>query len=193
MTISLRNIFQFKVVLVGSKPQIWRRFIIPNTATLGQLHKTLQIVMGWTDSHLHQFVINQVFYGIPDDEFGIDMDVKDEELFKIKDLINKEKEKMIYEYDFGDSWTHKIILEKVLPFDVKQSLPKCLKGKRACPPEDCGGIWGYEQLLDNLNNPNTSEYKDAIEWLGHKIDPEEFDIEEINQLLEEWYNSTTTG
>ena len=186
MAVALRNIFQFKVSLLGSKPLIWRRFLISDDATLDELHDALQIVLGWTDSHLHQFIINQVFYGISDDEFGIDMDVEDETQFKIKDLINKEKEEMVYEYDFGDDWTHKIILEKILPFDVKQSLPKCLKGKRACPPEDCGGVWGYEQLLDNLSNPNNPEYKEAIDWLGYKIDPEKFDIQETNQLLEKW-------
>jgi hypothetical protein len=91
-----------------------------------------------------------------------------------------------YEYDFGDSWEHKILLEKILPFDTKTALPVCIKGKRACPPEDCGGIWGYEELLEAISNPKHPDHENMLEWLGGEFDPEEFDLEEINGNLAEY-------
>ena len=139
--------------------------------------------MGWTDSHLHQFIANQVFYGTPDDDFELEME--DETQYKLSQLLTKEKESLVYEYDFGDSWEHKILLEKILPYDSKIVLPVCLKGKRACPPEDCGGIWGYEELLQTISNPKHPDHDEMLEWLGGKFDPEEFDLEEINEDLEE--------
>ena len=91
-----------------------------------------------------------------------------------------------YEYDFGDSWEHKILLEKIFPFDNKMALPVCIKGKRACPPEDCGGIWGYEEFLKTISDPKHPEYEDMLEWLGGEFDPEEFDLEGINGDLAEY-------
>ena len=88
-----------------------------------------------------------------------------------------------YEYDFGDGWEHKIILEKILPFDQANQSSSCIKGKRACPPEDCGGIWGYQELLDTLNDPKHPEYESMLEWLGGRFDSETLDIEEINRML----------
>ena len=101
--------------------------------------------------------------------------------------MTKEKEFLVYEYDFGDSWEHKILLEKILPYDSKIVLPVCLKGKRACPPEDCGGIWGYEELLVTISDSKHPDHEDMLEWLGGNFDPEEFDLEEINEDLAEYW------
>jgi hypothetical protein len=182
---SLRSTYQLKVTLNDSKPPIWRRILVPSDITLGKLHFVLQSSMGWTDSHLHQYVSNSVFYGVNDDEFGA-MEVEDEDKCKLSQLLKSEKNSLIYEYDFGDGWRHKVLLEKILPFDKNSQLPLCIKGKRACPPEDCGGIWGYEELLETLSNPNDPEYERMLDWLGGSFDSELIDVEEINSMLAEY-------
>lgn len=180
-TKQLRHIYQVKITLIGSKPPIWRTVLVPGELRLGAFHDVIQVAMGWTDSHLHQFIANKVFYGVPDDDFG--MEIEDESKYKLSQLLKKEKDSIIYEYDFGDSWEHKILLEKILPDDGKTVLPSCIKGKRACPPEDCGGIWGYEELLKTISDPKHPEHEDMLEWLCGEFDPEEFDLEEINEDL----------
>lgn len=182
----LISIYQLKVTLNGSKPPIWRRILVPSNIALGKLHLVLQIAMGWTNSHLHQFISKGVFYGVQDDDLGIDMEVENEDNFKLSQLLKSEKDTLIYEYDFGDSWEHKVLLEKILPFDKSNQLPSCIKGKRACPPEDCGGIWGYQALQETLSNPDDEEYASTLEWLGNDFDPEALDIEEINKILVEY-------
>ena len=179
-----RSIYQIKIALIGSKPPIWRTVLVPGNLGLGAFHDVIQVAMGWTDSHLHQFIANKVFYGIPDDDFELEME--DEAKYKLSQLLKKEKDTLIYEYDFGDSWEHKILLEKILPFDSNTALPVCIKGKRACPPEDCGGIWGYEDLLETISNVKHPEHADMLEWLGGEFDPEEFDLEQINKDLAEY-------
>lgn len=181
----LRTIYQIKVTLNETKPPVWRRILVPSTINLGQFHTVLQIVMGWTDSHLHQFISGRTMYGMADDEVGADfgLDMEDETQYKLSDLLVEEKASLIYEYDFGDGWRHKIQLEKKLPYDKAIKLPSCVKGKRACPPDDCGGVWGYQELLEVIEDPSHPEYDEMIEWLGGEFDPEEFDVEETNKLL----------
>lgn len=182
----LRSIYQVKVTLAGSKPPIWRTILIPSTITLEDFHTVLQIGMGWTDSHLHQFVSGRDIYGTPDSDFDLDFEIKDERKYKISHCLKKEKDKLIYEYDFGDGWEHKIVLDRILPFDKSVPLPRCMKGKRNCPPEDCGGIWGYQDLLEILQDPTHPEHEEMIEWLGEEFDPDYFDIKEINALFAEF-------
>ena len=177
------TVYQIKITLIGAKPPIWRTVLVASDIDLEAFHDVIQLAMGWTDSHLHQFIANNVFYGIPDDDFG--MEIEDESKYKLSQLLSKEKDTIKYEYDFGDSWEHKILLEKILPFATKTALPVCIKGKRACPPEDCGGIWRYEELLETISNPKHPDYKDMLEWLGGEFDPEEFDLEAINEDLAE--------
>ena len=180
-TKSLQQIYQIKVTLNGSKPPIWRRLLVPSSITLSKLHDVLQIAMGWTDSHLHQFVAGGRFYGQPDPDF--DFDVINEKSVRLDRLLKKEKDSITYEYDFGDGWEHKIQLEKALPFDPNLTLPTCIKGKRACPPEDVGGIWGYQEFLQAIHDPSHPEHEEYLEWLGEKFDPEYFKVDEVNELL----------
>ncbi len=179
-----RTIYQIKISLIGVKPPIWRTVLVPGDLGLGAFHEVIQVAMGWTDSHLHQFIANKKFYGVPDDDFELEME--DETKYKLAQLLKKEKDSIIYEYDFGDSWEHKILLEKILPDDGKTVLPVCIKGKRACPPEDCGGIWGFEELLETIADTNHPDHEDMLEWVGGEFDPEEFDLEEINEDLAEY-------
>ena len=148
----LRSIYQLKVSLEGSKPPIWRRLLVKSDIKLDVLHLALQISMGWTDSHLHQYISrDRKFYGIKDDDFEMDgFEMHDESTVRLSNILKAEKDSLIYEYDFGDSWTHKIVIEKILPFDTTKKLPYCVTGKRACPPENCGEIWGYSDLLKAL-------------------------------------------
>ncbi|WPL17160.1 Site-specific recombinase XerD [Thiorhodovibrio winogradskyi] len=178
-----KSVYQLKVTLKGTKPPIWRRLLVPADLPLGKLHEVLQLVMGWENYHLHQFISGGRFFGMQDGEFSLDAEIEDENQFKIKDLLSAEKETLGYEYDFGDSWDHKIVLEKILPAEDGQQPPRCIKGMRACPPEDCGGIWGYQELLETLSDPKNPDYEEMLEWVGGEFDPELFDIGRVNKQL----------
>jgi Plasmid pRiA4b ORF-3-like protein len=149
--------------------------------TLPQLHDTIQVVMGWTDSHLHQFIIGGVEYGLPNPDFADDM--RTEQRVKLERVVTSEKERFVYEYDFGDSWTHIILLEKILPPDPLVHYPRCLTGKRACPPEDVGGVWGYAGFLEAIRVSEHPEHEEMLEWCGGAFDPEAFSLHDINQAL----------
>jgi hypothetical protein len=185
----LRTIYQLKVTLNDSKPPIWRRILVSSNIDLGNFHRILQIVLGWTDSHFHQFISGGTMYGTPVDEFGSGLELKweDEKKYKLSQLLKKEKDSLIYEYDFGDSWKHKIVLEKILPDDGSVKVPTCIKGKRACPPEDCGGIWGYQNFLEAIQDPSHPEHEEMLEWIGGEFDPEYFDVKETNEILADYY------
>lgn len=182
----LRSTYQIKITLDGAKPPIWRTVQVPSTVKLADFHLVIQITMGWTNSHLHQFMANQEIYGIADDEFDMGMDIKDENQFKLSQLLSKEKDSIQYEYDFGDGWGHKIVLEKILPYEKDAKLPTCIKGKRACPPEDCGGIWGYEEFVNTIQDPEHPDHQEMLEWVGGSFDPEVLDLEEVNEMLIEY-------
>ncbi len=180
----LRSIYQLKVTLKYSSPPIWRRLQIASTDSLEDVHIALQIVMGWTNNHLHQFVKDRVCYGIPDEDFPSDM--LDETDYRLDQLLKKEKDTLMYEYDFGDGWMHDVVLEKILPFKTDIKLPVCLKGSRACPPEDVGGVPGYEMFLEAIADPSHPEHEDMLEWIGGDFDPGQFNLAEVNDLLREY-------
>lgn len=141
--------------------------------------------MGWKNCHLHQFEIEKTLYGIPNDEFTGDtgIAIKDGGTYKLFHLLKKEKDFLDYEYDLGDGWRHKVILEKILPYDRAVKVAKCVKGKRACPPEDCGGVWRYQDLLEIIKDPSHPEYTETLDWLGKDFDPNCFNLEEVNEML----------
>ena len=182
MAQTLRKTYQLKISLKNAKPPIWRRFLIENSVALPKFHDAVQIVMGWTDSHLHQFTAGDRCYGVPDPDFDFS-EILDEKKFRLNQLLKKEKDSMSYEYDFGDGWDHKITLEKILPFDPEAALPLCIKAKGACPPEDVGGIWGYYNFLEALNDPDHPEHDEYKEWIGYDFDPAAYDIKEVNEIL----------
>jgi len=179
------KIYQIHITLSGFKPKIWRRLLLPSDLLLSDLHKIIQTSMGWTNSHLHQFIKDQTFYTkrYPDDDTWGEMNNVDYSKIRISYLLKKEKDKIVYEYDFGDGWEHEVLLEKVLPSDQKTKYPVCLAGKMNCPPEDCGGVWGYSDMLEILKNPKHEEYESYIQWLGGEFDPEYFDKEAVNEML----------
>lgn len=178
----MKSIYQIQIALKDSKPKIWRRILVQSDVKLDDFHRILQTTMGWTNSHLHQFSAGPQEYA--PEEFEID-GAKDSRKVKLEKILNEKQPNILYEYDFGDGWEHSIILEKTLPFDDKVTLPVCLAGKRNCPPEDCGGIWGYGDLLEILSNPGHPEYEEWIEWVGEDFDPADFDKEFINEQLQQ--------
>lgn len=175
-------VYQMKVTLEDISPLISRRIQVTNDTTLGKLHRILQIIMGWSNYHLHEFVIEGVSYGVPDKD-GI-FEGKNERNVRLSQVVSKKQTKFSYIYDFGDYWQLKILIEKILPLEPDMQYPICIKGKRACPPEDCGGAGGYDDFIETIQDPNHPEHDETLEWVGGSFDPEAFDIAEINRELE---------
>ncbi len=191
-------IYQLKVTLKGSRPPIWRRIQVEAETSLFTLHGILQIVMEWEEAHLHQFVVGNprqdpAIYSDPELNDGLDFfDTLDENDYTLKDIAPQEKSKFIYEYDFGDDWEHQIVVEKILPRESGVKYPRCVTGKRASPPEDVGGLWGYEEFQEIVQNPDHPERTEMLEWAGYDesegFDPEYFDLEAINALLRQEFD-----
>jgi hypothetical protein len=174
---------QLKVKLNRIKPDIWRRVIVDSSYTLHQLHETIQIAMGWYNCHLYEFNVQGEIYGIPDEEDNfLAYEVEDSRKIKIDALGLALKDKIKYVYDLGDDWAHTIIFEKILKIGEVE-YPVCLAGARNCPPEDCGSVPGYEEIVEAMKKPKSKEAKEFIDWLGGPYDSEEFDIERINARL----------
>jgi len=176
-------IYQLKITLKGSKPPIWRRVQVPGTSTLGELHQIIQEALGWWNCHLHEFTIDGVPYGDPDtDEFGESLN---ENSARLNRLGLAPRSRFRYQYDFGDDWQHEILVEQVLPPERGVFYPRCIAGRRACPPEDCGGIWGYyDHFLPAIRDPSHPEYDEMREWIGREFDPNAFDLEATNARVQ---------
>lgn len=180
-----RYTYVLKVTLDDIKPPIWRSVQVPGTYTLGDLHEVLQILMGWENYHLHSFFVGGIEY--QDVETVEDnADAKDEDLVTLETLLPGREFKFRYVYDFGDDWVHTITVDSVIPTDQlrdnEQNRVICLKGKRAAPPEDCGSVPGYYQLIDALDDPTDPENRELLEW-ADGFDPDRFDIDSVNDLL----------
>jgi len=193
-----QEIYQLKVTLRYTKPPIWRRLLVPAGVTLEVLHDILQAAMGWYDSHLHEFSIGQKRFGKPDPEDDL-MDlpaVINERTAYLFIVLGKARSKAIYTYDFGDSWEHMIVVEKVLPPDPRIGYPICVGGKLKCPPEDCGGIPGYYNFLEAIGDPAHKEHEDMLDWVGGDYNPEAFSVDDVNRRLahlQRWWAKTRNG
>ena len=173
------QIYQIKVTFRGVRPPIWRRIQVSDNFTLAKLHGIIQVVMGWDDDHLHVFTWEGLNYGDPDPELGF----RSEARVRLSQLHLEQKSRIRYEYDFGDSWEHDLLVEKILPPEPGVIYPRCLAGKRACPPEDVGGIWGYASFLEAIQDPAHPAHEEYLEWIGDEFDPETFDLEAVNLAL----------
>ena len=173
------NMVTLKVTLRDTKPPVWRRLVMPAAMTLRDLHQAIQAAMGWDDSHLHAFTIGGEEYGDPR---SVD-DAADEKRVTLSSLMSSSAVRFSYIYDFGDDWEHLIVFEKSQPAAEGASHPVCIAGKRNCPPEDCGGVWGYGALLAILADPSHPEHAEQTEWLGEGFDPEAFDLDRTNAAL----------
>lgn len=179
-----KTAYQIKLELSDSEPKIWRRLVIPADMLLSDLHKVIQTAMGWTNSHLHQFIKGRVFLEPPSEEDFWDSTGIDYTGYTINRLLEKKNDKIVYEYDFGDGWEHAITLEKVIDgFDG--ALPVCTAGALNCPPEDVGGIGGFQWFKKAIQNPSHPDHEMYMEWGGEHYDPEYFDLDEINKMLQD--------
>lgn len=174
------TVFQIKITLEGIEPPIWRR-IQTKGCTLDNLHQLIQIAMGWEFEHLYRFNIGGVQYA--------DLDMIDDEetedacnttLSEVLPVRNR-RPRFSYEYDFGDEWIHQLIVEERIPPEEGMMYPICLAGQRACPPEDCGGPWGYEDFVEAISNPDHRRHEEILEWVGGEFDPGRFDREAVNK------------
>jgi hypothetical protein len=201
------QIYELKITLRGSKPPIWRRIAVATDIRLSNLHQVIQVVMGWGNYHLHQFVIRNHRAKLTREELSslswqeryeklikcrdrcwsdprMELEgAEDEKKMKLCDMAPAVKSNFIYEYDFGDGWEHEIKVVKIGPPVEGVKYPVCIAGKLACPPEDCGGIWGYYDMLEILKNPKHKQHKEFVEWIGGKFDPECFNLDEVNATL----------
>ncbi len=190
-----KTIHHLRIELVGIRPPIWRRVIVPSAMTLDMLHEVIQVVMGWTNDHLHEFVLPRTGGGWPQrfsphrDPFGnpLEMDGDDEHEVTLAEVCPEPKSVLIYTYDFGDSWDHRITVQKVTPPDPKHPAPHCLAGKRSGPPEDSGGPHPYASFCAALTDPDHPDHEDVVNWVEEQFeegfDPEFIDIDLINRRL----------
>lgn len=174
------DIYQLKITLRYTAPPIWRRVEVQGDTRLSKLHKILQIVMGWTDSHLHAFRCGKASYGTPDPDFPDDL--QSERNVRLDQILAKGGT-LIYEYDFGDGWEHVLEVEAIFEPASDATYPRCLIGQRACPPEDCGGPPGYQRLLEVLADSKDADYEEMREWLGSDFDAEDFNLHAVNRAL----------
>jgi hypothetical protein len=178
------EIYQLKVTLLGTKPPIWRRLLTPSDLTLAQLHDVLQIAMGWQNSHLHEFHARGRRIGVPDPDCAeVEMGMEDERKVRLSSVLGVARAKITYTYDFGDGWEHSVVMEKCLSADPGTVYPVCTDGKFACPPEDCGGLGGYYDVLAALAHPDDKKHKDMLEWIDESYDPLAFSVDDVNTIL----------
>jgi hypothetical protein len=176
------RVFQLKIQLREVRPPVWRRVLVPGEMTLAELHEVMQTAMGWSNSHLHEFEVEGVQYGVPDSDWGLD-EVADESRVKLF-RVAREDARLRYAYDFGDGWQHDITVEKVLSPQPGTRYPCCIAGRRACPPEDVGGPWGYQDFLAAVEDPGHDEHEHWVEWVGGGFDPAEFDLAAVDEAMD---------
>jgi len=176
-------LYQLKIQLEDIDPPVWRRILVSGDINLGQLHEVIQEVMGWTNTHLHEFIIDEESYSDP--EFEID-DSRNETRYRLSQVAPQAGKEFDYLYDPGDGWEHKIVVERTLAADERYAgQAVCVAGARACPPEDCGGPGGYEEFLAAITHPKHKRHQELREWIGGDFDAEHFALDEINELLRE--------
>jgi hypothetical protein len=179
------EIYQIKVTLLGTDPPIWRRLLVPADLTLERLHDVLQLAVGWEDCHMHEFRIGKQRFGKPDPlerAFGRPRTAS-ERTARLFTVLDKARAKAVYTYDFGDGCDHEIVVEKCLTPEPGRAYPACLAGERHGPPEDCGGLPGFHDMLEAISDPRHEQHDEILEWLGGDFDPEAFSVDDVNQRL----------
>jgi hypothetical protein len=172
-------VYQLKITLANVQPPVWRRVQVKD-CSLARLHDIIQISMGWTNSHMHVFDVGGEQYG--EDPMG-ELDWRSARTVKFSQIAAAGHKRFVYTYDMGDNWEHLIQVEKTLSAEKGVRYPHCVAGERACPPEDCGGPWGYEEFLEAIRDPKHEQHEDLLEWIGGEFDPEVFDAHAVNQEL----------
>ena len=180
----IEPIARIRIELQDLEAKIWRRVDVPLSATLAALHDVIQVTMGWTDSHLHEFVVGGRVYGVPTPEDEIyEPKVYKAAAIRLKTLIERRVDRFLYVYDFGDNWRHDVIVEKVRDGDADTEYPAFVDGARRCPPEDVGGTSGFTEFLEAVLDPSHEEHSRMMEWYGGRFDPEDIDEQRIRLVL----------
>jgi hypothetical protein len=177
-----KTVYLLRASLAGTRPEIWRTVLVPDDYTLAHVHAILQTVMNWLDYHLHEFEINDKSYGRPDCDDEAE-GLLDERAVTLKEVLAATTEPFSYAYDFGDGWRLSLAVQDILRRDPKTLYSQCVGGSRSAPPEDVGGISGYESFLEAIADPSHEEHDEQLEWVGGAFDPEELDLEYINDEL----------
>lgn len=183
MAANAKRVHRLKVTLREVKPPVWRRIEVPSSIKLSELAPVLEAAMGWLGGHLHSFEIAGVRYETPDDDdFGFPI-AEDERKVRLREVLPVVKSKMQWSYDFGDGWKHDVWVEAIEARRNDVVYPVCIDGKRACPPEDCGGPWGYGDLLAALGDPAHDDHEQMTEWAPPGFDAEGFDADEATETM----------
>jgi hypothetical protein len=180
-----RSIYQLHIQLEEIEPAIWRRISVPGKISLTHLHRLLQLAMGWENYHLHLFTIGGVQYGEPDPEYADEgIQIKHDRYASVRDVLRTEGMRFRYDYNFGDDWRHDVLVERIELLEGEDWVaPRCLDGKRAGPPEDCGGVSGYYELLEALRDPRHHDHERLRTWVGDHFDPELFSVQQLNSAF----------
>jgi hypothetical protein len=180
------TVVHIKVTLNDIRPAIWRRLRVPDSMNLRQLSQMIQVAMGWHGGHLHVFEIGALQYSDP----SMFDEGEDEARMTVKKLMQEEISRFLYTYDFGDNWDHVVLIEKKTPSPDSPTAPACVAGARACPPEDCGGAPGYEELIAALAEPDRPESRELLEWTDEDFDPEGFSLEEADRRVKTFFGAS---
>ncbi|HEY0749121.1 MAG TPA: plasmid pRiA4b ORF-3 family protein [Steroidobacteraceae bacterium] len=176
--------WQLRIELLGVSPTVWRRLIVPEIIKLPKLHKVFQTALGWTNSHLHEFLISGAKYADPDPDLAEELEHIDERNIVLVKALGLDARCFDYLYDFGDSWHHVVVVEDQHPHaDVAPSLVHCSDGANACPPEDVGGVHGYAEFLEAIADSEHEDHDRYLEWVGGRFDPKRFDLDAANLAL----------
>lgn len=184
------SVHQMKVTLKDTEPPIWRRLQVPAAIDLRELHLLFQVVMGWHNEHLYEYRVGRRYFGEPEPKSwgveGFGPPMQDARKTPLLEIAPRAGSKFLYTYDMGDSWEHQVLVEKVIAASPGAHLPTCLAGERACPPEDCGGIWGYRNIIAALEKRDAPQAAGLVEWLGDGFEPDKFDLAGVNAQLSRW-------
>ncbi|MCF8245164.1 MAG: plasmid pRiA4b ORF-3 family protein [Saprospiraceae bacterium] len=181
----MSKIYQLKITLKEVKPPVWRRLEVPADLKLDKLEAIILTAMDWGGGHLTSFEFDREEY-VNDTAFmfeELDMEGLPMSKTRLQKVLTAEKQKGLFTYDFGDDWRHEVLLEKILESEKGVKYPRCTAGKRACPPDDCGGPWGYPDFLKAINDPKHPEHEEMLDWIGGEFDAEAFDLEGVNGRL----------
>jgi Plasmid pRiA4b ORF-3-like protein len=176
------KLYELHVELEDIKPPIWRRILVPGSMKLPALHDLLQLVMGWSDSHLHSFEIGKKTFTVAHDDME-ELNMVDEKKYTLGGVLGESVHEFVYEYDFGDGWRHHIKVKQVPQPNTDWFYPLCIAGERAAPPDDVGGAMGYLEFLSAIKDPKHDEHESMLTWIGGAFDPEGFDLNAINRAL----------
>ena len=175
-------VHHLRITLLDVEPAVWRRLQVDSSLTLERLHTVLQKAMGWQNAHLYEFEVRGRRYGVPEPE---EPHYEVEPVWKItlREAAPAAEASFRYVYDLGDGWTHEILVERIETADKPLRRPVCLAGERCCPPEDCGGPGGYQELLEAIRDSQHPDHDDMLRWVGRGFDPQAFDLAVVNRKL----------